>query len=252
MAIPLLLWHQLFEIAALMIGARYYLHLQRKAGEAGLLASGNYAVVVGCLAGAALGNKAAFWLQVPDAFLRHWREPLTVLSGGQSVVGGLIGGLIGVEIAKKLAGITRSTGDRFVFPILLGLMIGRIGCSIAGLQDGTYGIGTALPWGLDLGDGIRRHPVQLYEILFCALMWALLRRLQPQFADRPGLLFKLLLSSYLAWRFSIDFLKPVPHEFPGGLSGIQMLCLVTLTFYAPLALRQWRQRPGRGSSWHSC
>lgn len=239
--LSLQLWHQLFETAALIIGARYYLHLKQRAGEPGLLASGSYAVVVGCLAGAALGNKAAFWLQVPDVFLQRWREPLSLLLGGQSVVGGLVGGLIGVEIAKKIAGIRQSTGDRFVFPILLGLMIGRIGCAIAGLQDGTYGIETALPWGIDLGDGVHRHPVQLYEILYCALIWRLLRRLQPRLADRPGLLFKLLLCSYLAWRLSLDFLKPVPYAFPGGLSGIQLLCVVTLLCYAPLALRQMRR-----------
>jgi len=233
-----LVWHQIFETAALMIGARYYLLLKRRAGEPGALAAGSYAVIAGCLAGAAIGNKAAFWLQVPDVFMQHWREPLIVLLGGQSVVGGLVGGLIGVEIAKKIAGITQSTGDRFVFPILLGLMIGRIGCSIAGLQDGTYGIETSLPWAVDLGDGVPRHPVQLYEIGFCALMWLVLRRVQPTLADRPGLLFKLMLCSYLAWRLAVDCLKPVSFEYPGGLSGIQMLCAVAFAAYVPVTLRQ--------------
>lgn len=241
MTISLGVWHQLFETAALMIGARYYLALKRRTSEPDLLAPGSYAVVVGCLAGAAVGNKAAFWVQVPNLFVLHWREPLILLLGGQSVVGGLVGGLIGTEIAKKLAGVTRSTGDRFVFPVLLGLVIGRIGCSIAGLQDGTYGIATSLPWAVDLGDGVRRHPVQIYEIGFCALSWVLCRRMKPQLANRPGLLFKLFLCSYLLWRFAVDFLKPVPYEYPGGFSGIQVLCLVTLMIYAPLTFRQWRR-----------
>lgn len=180
--------------------------------------------------------------------MQHWRQPLTLLPGGQSVVGGLVGGLIGVEIAKKIAGIAKSTGDRFVFPILLGLMIGRVGCAIAGLQEGTYGIETTLPWGVDLGDGVRRHPVQLYEILFCALLWWGLRLLQQRLADRPGLLFKLMLCSYLAWRLSLDWLKPVLFAFPGGLSGIQMLCLVTLLLYAPLMARQFLQQQVSGES----
>ena len=31
------------------------------------------------------------------------------------------------------------------------------------LPDYTYGTPTSLPWAVDFGDGIRRHPVQLYE-----------------------------------------------------------------------------------------
>ena len=42
-------------------------------------------------------------------------------------------------------------------------MIGRWGCHFAGLADGTYGVPTTLPWGVDYGDHIARHPVALYE-----------------------------------------------------------------------------------------
>jgi prolipoprotein diacylglyceryltransferase len=233
-----LLWHQLFESLGLLLGARWYFFLRRQAGAGGALDPGNFAVAAGCLAGAAIGNKAAFWLQLPDQFALHWREPLTLVLGGQSITGGLVGGLIGVELAKKLAGIRASTGDAFVFPILLGIMIGRIGCFIAGLADDTYGLPTRLPWGVDFGDGVPRHPTQLYEIGFCAALWPLLRRLQPRLAPQPGLLFKLFLSSYLLWRLAIDFIKPLPYAYPGGLSGIQWLCLLSLLCYLPLLLRQ--------------
>lgn len=235
-----LVWHQVLEAAALFLGARYYFHLKRRAGEADALAGGSFAVAAGCLAGAALGNKAAFWLQQPQLLAQHWREPLSLLLGGQSIVGGLVGGLLGVELAKKLAAVRRSTGDAFVFPILLGLVIGRIGCFIAGLADDTYGTPTSLPWGVDFGDAVRRHPTQLYEIVFAATLWWTLRRAQPRLRDRPGLLFKLFLSAYLMWRLLVDFLKPVPYAYAGGLSGIQWLCLVSLLLYLPLVLRQWR------------
>jgi prolipoprotein diacylglyceryltransferase len=91
---------------------------------------------------------------------------------------------------------------------------------------------------MDFGDGIPRHPTQLYDIAFCAVLWPLLRRLQPALAAQPGLLFKLFLSSYLLWRLLIDGLKPVPYAYPGGLSGIQWLCLLSLLCYLPLLLRQ--------------
>ncbi len=44
----------------------------------------------------------------------------------KTIVGGLLGGILGVEIAKKLVGIKHSSGDLFCFPIILGIMIGRI------------------------------------------------------------------------------------------------------------------------------
>ena len=53
-------------------------------------------------------------------------------------------------------------------------LIGRIGCFTAGLTEETYGIKTTFFTGIDFGDGIRRHPVTLYEIAFLALLWLLL------------------------------------------------------------------------------
>src|SRR4051812_49460647 len=62
-----------------------------------------------------------------------------------------------------MAGISGRTGARFALPLAVGVAVGRLGCYFAGLDDFTYGTPTALPWGHDFGDGILRHPVQLYE-----------------------------------------------------------------------------------------
>ncbi len=231
--------HGLFESLALAVGLACYRFGRRGAGGGGILSGPEFAVTLGCIFGAALGNKLVFWAEVPHLLPLYWNQPAAWL-GGQSMVGGLLGGLIGVEIAKKLAGVTRSTGDAFVFPVLLGLMIGRVGCFLAGLADGTHGLPTDLPWGVDFGDGIPRHPTQLYEIAFAGLLWLALKRLQRRFAPQPGLLFKLMLVAYLSWRLAIDALKPVPFAYPLGLSGIQWVCLLTLFAYGPLAWRQGR------------
>lgn len=231
--------HGLFEMLALSIGAAFYRSQRRRAGAASVLQGSEFAVAAGCIFGAAIGNKAVFWIEMPHLLVHYWNTP-TLLLGGQSMVGGLLGGLLGVELAKKLTGLRRSTGDAFVFPILLGLMIGRIGCFLVGLADGTFGNPTDLPWGVDFGDGIARHPTQLYEILFAGLLWLVLRRLQPVLAAQPGLSFKLLLVAYLAWRLLIDGLKPVPYVYPLGWSGIQWVCLLALSIYLPLLWRQWR------------
>lgn len=206
--------HGVFEALAIFVGAIYYRILWRRhnAQVQSPLAGEHFAVIIGCLLGAALGNKLVFWAEVPHLLPKYWNTP-TLWLGGQSMVGGLLGGLVGVELAKHWTRIRRSTGDTFVFPILLGLIIGRIGCFLAGLADGTYGVATAWPWGIDLGDGIRRHPTSLYEILFAALLWAILRWLQALLAPQPGLMFKLMLCSYLLWRLFIDTLKPLPFDY---------------------------------------
>ena len=136
--------HGLLEYAGIGIGAALYRHARLREGQGSLMQPGHFAILVGLLLGAGLGNKLVFLAERPDvvaAWLSgHWVMP------GQSIVGGLLGGLIGVELAKVATGQTRSTGDLMVLPVALGLMIGRVGCFLAGLHDDTYGLATALPW----------------------------------------------------------------------------------------------------------
>jgi prolipoprotein diacylglyceryltransferase len=235
-------FHAVFEAAALTTGAFYYRWLQQRAGVpvGALLEGGRFAVLLGCIFGAAIGNKLVFWIEMPQLLPLYWNRP-EVWFAGQSMVGGLLGGLIGVELAKKFSGVRQSTGDAFVFPILLGLMIGRTGCFVAGLADGTFGVATSLPWGIDFGDGIPRHPTQLYEIVFAAILWIVLYRLRDGWSAQSGLLFKVMLCSYLLWRLLVDSLKPVPFDYGFGWSGIQLVCAIALLIYTPLLWMQWRK-----------
>ncbi len=85
-----------------------------------------------------------------------------------SIAGALAGGIIAVELWKWRMGVRQSTGAAFVLPLSVGIALGRLGCLFSGLPDFTYGTPSALPWAIDLGDGIGRHPVQLYESLAMA------------------------------------------------------------------------------------
>jgi prolipoprotein diacylglyceryltransferase len=136
--------------------------------------------------------------------------------GGKTIVGGLLGGWLGVELVKRVSGIRRRTGDLFALPLCVGIAVGRVGCLIAGLADDTYGKPTSLPWAVDLGDGIGRHPVQIYEILFLVLVGIVVSR---KWKLPEGARFRIFLGSYLAWRVAIDFLKPQP--LVGGMNVIQ-------------------------------
>jgi len=231
--------HTAFAWAGMALGAAMWRRTLKQQRRGGALAPGNFGVLVGLLIGAALGNKLVFLIERPDIALSLWRTR-SLAWPGQSIVGGLLGGLIGVELAKQLTGQTRSTGDAMVLPIAIGLAIGRVGCFLAGLHDDTYGLPTSMPWGVDFGDGTPRHPTQLYEIAVVLPLGLALHR--ARFAT-PGLAFKLFLSAYLLWRLLVEFLKPVPVAWPLGLSGIQWTCLVALAVYLPLTLRAARRTP---------
>ena len=231
--------HLVFEWLALATGMQLYRWQRRRANQPALLQPGSFAVVIGCILGAAIGNKLVFWIEMPHL----WQSAVPdwhLIASGQSIVGGLLGGLLGVEIAKKLAGIRRSTGDQFILPLVAGTVIGRIGCFLAGLHDGTYGTPTSLPWGVDFGDGINRHPTQVYDMLFALVMGALLWHRRATLARHAGLAFKLYLASYLAWRLLVDAIKPVPYAYAFGWSGIQLVCLLALACYVPAVIGQFK------------
>ncbi len=230
--------HLIFEWLAMLSGVQVYRWLKRSKGEYALLENSNFVVLLGCIFGAGVGNKLLFVIEYPQLWsVNGWHTLLQ----GQSIVGGLLGGLVGVEIAKKLNGIRQSTGDDFVLPLIVGTIIGRIGCFLAGLHDSTFGLPTTLPWGVDFGDQTARHPTQIYDILAVSCFGLILSWQKPRLIQVSGLSFKLYLSGYLMWRLGIDGLKPVPYSYWLGWSGIQWTCLFALLLYLPLLRKDMLQ-----------
>lgn len=164
--------HFVFEALAYFVGYRVYLKQRKRSGDH-LSTRDRMWIVAAAICGAAIGSKVLYWLGDPALTVRRWND-LFYMMAGKTIVGGLIGGLIAVEAIKHRLGIPRRTGDLFAIPLCVGIAIGRIGCFLSGLSDDTYGITTGLPWGIDFGDGIRRHPVQLYEIVWLCLLAILL------------------------------------------------------------------------------
>jgi prolipoprotein diacylglyceryltransferase len=227
--------HLVFEGLGYFLGARLYFILRRRVGDSAVPLETNLWLLVGCIFGAWAGSKLLAWAESPQFYwpLRH--DP-TALLGGKTIVGGLLGGWAGIELAKKILGITRSTGDAFVYPLALGTAIGRLGCFFTGLSDRTYGIATTLPWGVDFGDGIARHPTQLYESIFVLILAAILYFTLRGRTLPPGTRFRLYFAGYFLFRFVVEFIKP--RETPLlGLSAIQLAAL----FGATLALTSIRR-----------
>ncbi len=218
--------HILFESLAYAIAFRLVLFNSRKDSIAPTQRS---SVIVGGMVGALIGAKVLVLLQHMYLAWQNWQQFLWLLIQGKTVVGAMLGGLIGVELTKKLIGITRSTGDAFVYPLLVGTAVGRVGCFLTGLSDHTYGIATTLPWGVDFGDGILRHPTQLYEIVFLLLLIIFLK-FRSYYPRQEGDLFKFYMIAYLCFRLLVDFIKPDFHPFL-GISAIQMACFFGLLYY---------------------
>jgi hypothetical protein len=220
-AVPTAPWaHAAFDLLAWTAGAAVAVmqHRRRPRPDAELARrtrpSYFIALAIGALAGAWLAGS-----------LNSLRWPAPALS--HSVAGALAGGIVAVELWKRIAGVHGSTGGSFVAPLAAGIVVGRLGCLFAGLPDGTFGTPTDLPWAIDLGDGIGRHPVQLYEsaaiALFAFIYWRALMA-GRRWAVLHG--FQAFVIAYAAQRFLWEWLKPYPpvigplnifHLIAGGL-----------------------------------
>ena len=232
---PAVALHTIIEALAYFVGFRVFLFERRRLALPVLADTDSSVwIAVAAIAGAALGAKLGYWIEDPQnafADFPDWRRLLE----GKTIVGALLGGLAGVEIAKRAIGARGSSGDAFAFPLMIGIAIGRVGCFLAGLPDHTYGNPTTLPWGVDFGDGVARHPTQLYEIAFLLPLMVLIYARREAFA-REGDRFRFFMVAYLAFRLVIDAIKPVPYAYFGLLSGIQLLCIAGLCYY-------WRDLP---------
>jgi len=223
-----ILLHSIFEAAGFFTGFRYFLHLRKKQGD--IIEQNNRVwIIIGATFGALAGSRLVGGLEDVPAMLRASNK-LFYFYQNKTVVGGFLGGLFGVEFCKKLIGEKDASGDLFTYPIILALIIGRVGCFSMGVYEETYGLPTALPWGMNLGDGVARHPVTLYEIGFLMLLLLLLVTAEKKFVLANGAKFKLFMIAYLFFRFVLDFIKP-HYTFSFGLSTIQVACLAGLAYY---------------------
>ena len=196
-----MLVHSLFDLLALFAGVAAFCLVRLPAAERSPSPWRVHpyyvaAVSLGAVVGAYLAGSGNLWLT-------------GIWGVARSIEGAIAGGIVAVEGLKWRAGIAGSTGVAFVAPLAAAIAVGRLGCYFAGLDDMTYGTPTGLPWGVDFGDGVTRHPVQLYEaaamaIFFAAFLWLLRRRGEAM--RRTG--FYLFVAVYAVQRFFWEFLKP--------------------------------------------
>lgn len=232
--------HLAMELIAYTAGSQLYFFLRRRAKQDRLPIETNLWLIVGAIFGALFGSKILAWVESLPDYLAHG-DALAMFFQGKTIVGGLLGGWIGVEIAKKCLGVARSTGDLFVFPLIVGMCIGRVGCFLTGVEDHTCGRHTSVPWAVDFGDG-PRHPSQLYEIAFLLLLGAGLLLLRSRKPLPQGRLFRLFMAGYLTFRFFVEFIHWPRYNPYLGLSAIQLACLAGVVV---IAVRERFRQPNK-------
>ncbi|CAI8161786.1 MAG: Prolipoprotein diacylglyceryl transferase [Methanobacteriota archaeon] len=227
--------HLLFELIGYFVA--FGLLMREKKTRGDTVSDENRAwLIVAALFGALLGARILAFMEHFDEF--GDREVPIILFGGKTIVGGLLGGTLAIEVTKKFLGITARTGDVYVTPLVFSMAIGRLGCFFTGLEDATYGYHTSLPWGVDFGDGAR-HPTQLYGIIALFAMWFWLNKNESPI---QGKRFQMFMVLYLSWRLLIDFAKDTTTMELLWLTPIQWACIGGLFWF------NTKGRPGEYSN----
>ena len=170
-------------------------------------------MILGTVIGARIGD--CFFYH-PKYYLQHPFEIFSVWKGGLSSHGGAIGILTALYIfARKLQKPYIWILDRVVIVIGVAGFFIRMGNL---MNSEIYGYSTTLPWGFIFernGETLPKHPTQIYEALYYALTYLVLRFVYRKSDNRPRpfLIFGLFLIMVFGFRFCIEFIKNPQEEF---------------------------------------
>lgn len=192
---------------------------------------GHQWVGLGALIGAVIGAKGGMLLFAADP-ADLWARMLDLDFTGKTVVGGIGGGYLGVEVTKRLVGVRHSTGDGFAVSLPLAQAIGRVGCFLHGCCPGVAWDGA---WAVRSG-GVERHPAQLYEaaldLALAGAIWSL-----RGWRKVEGELFRLYLVGYAGIRFVLEPLRDDATWWIGPFTPVQWVCLVTAIGFGVAVVR---------------
>ncbi len=195
--------------------------------------------------GVILGGRLGYILfYKPAEYLAHPLDVLKVWEGGMSFHGGFLGVLVAMMLFAHRHQLRWLAVTDFIAPLVpLGLAAGRLGNFINGEL---WGRATHLPWGMvfpQAGDGIARHPSQLYQVAGEGLLLFLILWLYSSKPRPLGAISGVFLIGYGSFRFLAEFARE-PDAFLGllglGLSMGQWLSLPMIV--VGILMLRWAQR----------
>lgn len=173
-------------------------------------------LLIGGRLGYVLFYNLEYYLMHPIQIISPFHNGVLVGIAGMSFHGGLIGAIIGTWWFCKKKNLSLSQFADLIIPTIpLGYTFGRIGNFI---NKELYGRATDSVIGMNFGDGIRRHPSQLYEAFFegivlFIILWSIRNKQWAQ-----GKLLGLYIIGYGIARFSIEFFRE-PDEQLGFIAA---------------------------------
>ena len=158
------------------------------------------------------GSRLLYLIEFPPKTLF---EIIKIWEGGLSLYGGVVLAIIASLIYIKYRKLKfMEYADAFTLPLVLGLIIGRIGCLVG--DGGHLGKATGFFLGT-LVDGVSYHYTALYSIIALIIIFIILSKLKQRFIC--------FLVLYPIARFLIDFARADPVYL--GLTLAQYLSIVT-------------------------
>jgi phosphatidylglycerol---prolipoprotein diacylglyceryl transferase len=211
-----------FVSLGIIVAVLIYYHEAKKAKQANEF---SFLIAFGAFVGSTMGAKI-LELAINIDRVTTLNDFVNFLFTGRTLIGGLIGGTLGVWLTKRLIGLKGKRGNLFAPALAIGIAIGRIGCFLNGC---CFGKPSDLPWAVDFGDGIARHPTQLYESVFMLGMFFILKFGFVKGKNIPGYLFKILMISYFMYRFFTEFIRVERVAF-FGLTYFQIISIFVLIY----------------------
>lgn len=210
-------WYGLFFAGSLVISQLIMTHIYKKEGrtvaEVDTLA---IYVVVATIVGARMGHvlfyDPVYYFQHPGDILKVWEGGLASHGGGIGVIAALY------LFARKTKVAYLWILDRVVIVAALTGCLIRLGNL---MNSEMIGLPTSMPWGFvfESVDNIPRHPAQLYEALFCFVLFVVsfVAWYKYRYRLQNGFLFSWFLILLFTFRFIDEFFKINQEPFEDGM-----------------------------------
>lgn len=237
----------LLAFAGVLLLGRIRLNSSRQSAQLqhpGMDAKGLDDLLVYGVLGVVLGGRLGYVLfYKPDYYLAHPLEIFAIWQGGMAFHGGMLGVIAALALFARQRRLGFFQVTDFIAPMVpFGLAAGRLGNFINGELWGRVADPSVVPWAMvfpQAGDGLARHPSQLYQMalegltLFVLLWW---------FSSKPrptGAVSGFFLLGYGLFRFIAEFARQ-PDDFLGLLSlGMSMGQWLSVPMMVAGAFMMW-------------
>lgn len=196
-------YYGLVYILGFLLGTFWLLSYRR---ELSLEKDDVYDLMFYVMLGVVIGSRlfyAVFWN--PNYFLSAPWKIVYVWEGGMAFHGGLVGALVaGYWYCRKKNISFLKIGDVLSVPAVTALGLGRIANFINGELVGTA---TQVSWCVNFGDGLCRHPYQLYSAAKRFAIAGILFTMQRKQKYSDGFIFWMMILLMGTGRFFLDFVR---------------------------------------------